>query len=159
MRVLSSFNAYKAKRELALTIGFFDGVHVGHQKILKTLLTDAHSQNILAAAMTFRHHPLIVLGHPKAPETIMTCEQRLHYFEEIGIDLVFLIDFEKKIADVGAQQFIDEILFEKLHEKKVYIGENFRFGKDRKANVDFLKEKGKDGGFSVISIPPFKCFS
>ncbi len=165
MKVFSKFGEYKKKAELFLTIGFFDGIHLGHQKILKTLVSKSKSQGYPSAVVTFSFHPFKSLdsSNPatkdkagRHPLAILPLKQRLNYIDQLGLDYAFVLDFNKNIAQMEAQNFMEKILVEKLKVKKIYIGANFRFGKNRDGNIALLEEEGKKFGFSVIPIPLFR---
>lgn len=156
MKIFSEFDEYKKSGEMFLAIGFFDGVHLGHQKILKTLVNKAKSQNYPSAVITFSFHPFKSRSSSNEPLAISSLKQRLNYIEQLGLDYVFVVDFNKSVAGMEAGDFIEKILVEKLKVKDMYIGENFRFGKDRCGDVNLLKEEGKKFGFSVIPIPLFR---
>lgn len=156
MKIFSNFNEYRKKESLFLTIGFFDGVHLGHQKILKTIISKAKSQNHPSAVITFSFHPLKVLNYSHGKLLITPLEQKLDYFEKLGVDYAFVLDFNKHVAQTQANDFIEKILIKKLCVKKLYVGEDFRFGKERCGNIKLLQEEGKKFGFSVIPIPLFK---
>jgi riboflavin kinase/FMN adenylyltransferase len=153
MKILESFNEYKENKELFLSIGFFDGIHLGHQQVLKILVHNARSNNCPSAVVTFSFHPFKALGSSRQPFSILPLKQRLNYIEQMGVDYTFVLDFNKKIADMAAQDFIEKIIVKKLKVKEIYIGENFHFGKDRLGDVGLLKKEGKKLGFEVTSIP------
>lgn len=156
MKTFNNFDEYKRKKPLFLTIGFFDGVHLGHQKILKTLVKKAKAEGYPSAVITFSFHPLKLLNYSHGKLLIMPLEQKLHYFEQLGVDYVFVLDFNKHIVQMQAKDFIGEILAKKLKVKKIYIGEDFRFGKDRGGDVKLLKKEGEFFWFFVIPVPLLK---
>ena len=156
MKVFNDFNQYTRSKELFLTIGFFDGLHAGHQRILRPLVAEAKSEGYSSAVITFPFHPLKVLNPKKAPLAVITSRQKSQYLEELDVDYTFLIDFRSEIRDMEPVEFIEKILVEKLKLKKIYIGENFCFGKDGKGDVTLLKEEGRKFGFSVVSVPLMK---
>jgi riboflavin kinase/FMN adenylyltransferase len=156
MKIFGDFKEYKNKEPLFLTIGFFDGVHLGHQKIIKKIVKEAKLKDYPSAVITFSFHPLKLLNYSHGKLLIMPLEQKLRYFEELGVDYVFVLDFNKHIVEMKAENFIEKILAGKLKVKKIYIGEDFRFGKGRRGDVELLKEGGKEFGFSVSPIPLMK---
>ena len=156
MKTFSHFDEYKKKEPLFLTIGFFDGVHLGHRKILKTLVSKAKSSGYQSAVFTFSFHPLKVLNYSHGKLLITPLEQKLNYFYQLGVDYVFVLDFNKHVAGMEAKDFIEKILAKKLKVKKLYIGEDFRFGKGRHGNIELLKKEGKKFGFSVTVVPFLK---
>ncbi len=156
MKTFSHFDEYKKSKPLFLTIGFFDGVHLGHQKILKTLVKKAKSGGYPSAVFTFSFHPLKLLNYSHGKLLIMPLEQKLTYFEQLGIDYAFVLDFNKHVAGIQAKDFVEKVLAKKLNVKKIYIGEDFRFGKGRHGDIGLLKEEGKKLGFSVTAASLIK---
>ncbi len=153
MKIFNNFDEYAKSEPIFLTIGFFDGVHLGHQKIIKTLVKKAKAEGEPSAVITFSFHPLKLLSYSHGKLLIMSLEQKLHYFKQLGIDYVFVLDFNKHAVGMEAKDFIEKILAKKLNVKELYIGEDFRFGKDRRGDIQLLKEEGKKFGFSVTAIP------
>lgn len=153
MKIFESFKEYKENKELFLSIGFFDGIHLGHRQVLKTLVDSAKSGNYPSAVVTFSFHPFKHAGFSKQPFAILPLKQRLNYIEQLGVDYTFVLDFSEHIADMDAQDFIEKIIVKKLKVKEIYIGENFHFGKDRLGNVELLKKEGEKLGFKVTPIP------
>jgi len=156
MKIFGDFEEYKNKKPLFLTIGFFDGVHLGHQKIIKTLVKKAKSEGYPSAVITFSFHPLKLLSYSHGKLLIMPLEQKLNYFKQLGIDYVFVLDFNKHIVAMQDKEFIENILAKKLRVEKLYIGEDFRFGKSRRGDVGLLKREGRKFGFSVTAVPLMK---
>lgn len=156
MKVFSHFDEYKKKKALFLTIGFFDGVHLGHRKIIRTLITKAKSAGYSSAVITFSFHPLKLLNYSHGALLITPLRQKLNYFEKLGVDYAFVLDFNKHIVQMRAKDFIEKVLAKKLRVKKLYIGEDFRFGRGRRGNIKLLKEEGKKLGFSVMPVPLLK---
>ena len=110
-----------------LAVGFFDGVHLGHQEILRGA----------SAALTFRNHPLTVLAPEKAPRLIMTCEERVAAIKACGVDEVTVLDFTRELAEMSAEEFAVRYL-----PSSVRCGANWRFGKGGEGNADWLRAKG-----------------
>ena len=97
MKIFKHFDEYKKNEAMFLAIGFFDGVHLGHQKILKTLVSKAKTQGYPSSVITFSFHPLKLLNYSHGKLLIMPLEQKLNYFNQIGVDYVFVLDFNKHI--------------------------------------------------------------
>lgn len=159
MKIFNNFDEYTKSKPLFLTIGFFDGVHLGHEKILTTLVKKAKSEGYPSAVITFSFHPLKLLNYSHGKLLIMPLEQKLDYFKKIGVDYAFVLDFNKHIVQMQAKDFIEEILAKKLKVKKIYIGEDFRFGKDRYGDIKLLKKHGEIFWFFVIPVPLLKIGS
>jgi len=159
MKLFNNFDEYTKRKPLFLTIGFFDGVHLGHQKILKTLVKKAKAERYPSAVITFSFHPLKLLSYSHGKLLVMPLEQKLHYFERLGVDYAFVLDFNKHIVEMQDKDFIEKILAKKLKVEKLYIGEDFRFGKSRRGDIKLLKKEGKKFGFSVIAVSLMKIGS
>ena len=135
-----------------LTIGIFDGVHLGHQKILSSLRERAKENNLISMVLTFSEHPDKLL-HKKPILLIQTLNQRLETIEKFGIDKTIIINFTKHIYSMTPREFVKKILVDKLKIEEIFIGENFRFGRDRKGDINILKKMSKSFGFKVNSFP------
>lgn len=141
-------------RRSALAIGNFDGVHLGHQKILRRVLEIARREDLLAAVLTFYPHPTKVLRPSEAPPLLMTLEQRLEAIAAIGIDAAMVVSFDTEFAKVSPEGFARGYVSERIHARVVAVGENFRFGHRQAGDVKTLAELGKSLGFDVESIAP-----
>ncbi len=137
----------------AVAIGNFDGVHLGHRKILHVLTEDAKKNNLFPLLLTFHPHPAKILAKRKI-ELLQTIEQRLDEIKKSGIQMVVVLSFDHNLSQITAEEFIRTIIIQKLMAKKVIVGDNFRFGKDRDGDVTKLQELASRYGFSIQSIPP-----
>jgi riboflavin kinase/FMN adenylyltransferase len=141
-------------KRTAITIGNFDGVHLGHQRILHTVLERAEEKRLIAAALTFDPHPVRVLRPDKAPSPLTTTEQKLALFSETGLDAVFVMRFDPNLARVSAEDFVRRYLVETIRAQVVLVGENFRFGHKHAGDTRLLDELGQQLGFAVEVVPP-----
>jgi len=137
----------------AVAIGNFDGVHLGHRKILHVLTEDAKKNNLFPLLLTFHPHPAKILAKRKI-ELLQTIEQRLDEIKKSGIQMIVVLSFDHNLSQITAEEFIRTIIIQKLMAKKVIVGDNFRFGKDRDGDVTKLQELASRYGFSIQSIPP-----
>lgn len=137
-------------RDAYVTIGNFDGVHLGHIPILKKIIEEAHGENRKALVITFDPHPKKVL-HPdiKPFYLITTLEEKIQLLEEVGIDGVILLPFSLEFSKISAEAFVNQILWYTLHIRKIFVGHDYSFGKNKVGNVTFLANKGKKFGFGV----------
>ena len=126
-----------------LTIGNYDGIHLGHQAILKKLISESRSNNILSSVMTFEPHPREFFSPKLAPKRIISLREKLEYFDESKIDQVFIVNFNDEFSCKSYLDFI-EILKKNIQAKKIIIGNDFRFGKHREGNIDKLKDNSVD---------------
>ncbi len=139
-------------RPTVLTLGVFDGLHLGHQRIMQTVVERARSLGVAATAITFDPHPRAVLHPESAPPLLQTLDQRLANFEVLGIDQAIVIAFSKEFAAQPAEMFLEEIIRERLQAKEVYLGKGFAFGKDRGGNIDLLRKKSTELGFVADEV-------
>ena len=126
-----------------LTIGNYDGIHLGHQAILKKLISESKSNNILSSVMTFEPHPREFFSPKLAPKRIISLREKLEYFDELKIDQVFIVNFNDEFSRKSYLDFI-EILKKNIQAKKIIIGNDFRFGKQREGNIDKLIDNSVD---------------
>ncbi len=141
-------------RRTAVTVGNFDGLHLGHQKILESVREHARATGQRAAVITFDPHPMRVLQPDRAPLMIQTLAQRLAGFERMGLDAALVLRFDRALSLVSAEEFIERILVAGLRAGSVLVGANFRFGHRGAGDVRLLAEFGKRDGFDVEVVPP-----
>jgi riboflavin kinase / FMN adenylyltransferase len=141
-------------RRTAITIGNFDGVHLGHQKILRTVLDRANEKALLAAALTFDPHPVCILRPAEAPSPLTTMGQKLVLLDETGLDAVLVMRFDANLARVSPEDFVRRYLVETIRAEAVLVGENFRFGHKHAGDTQLLEVLGKQQGFVVEVVPP-----
>jgi riboflavin kinase / FMN adenylyltransferase len=144
----------ESRRPIAVTIGNFDGVHLGHQEILRRVVERAQKQNLSSAVLTFHPHPARVLRPADAPPLLMTLEQRLRAFGGAGIDAALVVQFDAQIAKVRAEDFVQRFLADAMRARAVLVGGNFRFGHKQAGDVKLLTDLGRQSGFEVEIVPP-----
>jgi riboflavin kinase/FMN adenylyltransferase len=135
-----------------ITIGNFDGVHLGHQNLIRDLGQRAARIGGMPIVLTFNPHPLQVLAPNNAPLQIQTLNQKIAVIESLGIPLVVVIPFDVQLAQMSARDFAAKILWDKLHHKEIYVGPNFAFGHRRQGSFNLLKEIGEEKGFLTGKI-------
>lgn len=138
----------------ALTVGNFDGIHLGHQKILRGVVSRARATGALATVITFDPHPLKLLRPAEAPPLIAILAQRLARLEQMGLDAALVLKFDAELSLISPEEFVRGILLEQLCMESVLVGANFRFGHRQAGNVELLAELGRKLGFHVESVPP-----
>lgn len=148
---LCNVQAGQTYEPIVIALGNFDGVHLGHQKLLKCGLEQAKSLKVKLAVLLFYPHPLKVLYPERRLELLTGHEERLKLFEEIGVHKVFIMPFTSQLAATSPQEFVEEILL-KLGAVHVVVGFNYSFGYKGKGNPELLKEYGKQYGFKVRVI-------
>ncbi len=144
----------EARKPTAVTIGNFDGVHVGHQKILRGVIERARSMDAMSAVLTFYPHPARVLRPEVAPGLLETLPQRLVEFETLGMDAALVLKFDQELAKASAEEFAQRFLVETLRTRAVLVGTNFRFGHKQAGDVKLLAELGGQNGFEVEIVEP-----
>jgi phosphoribosyl 1,2-cyclic phosphate phosphodiesterase len=137
-----------------LAIGNFDGIHLGHQAILRAAVERAHAIDAVSTALTFDPSPRKVLRPETAPLRLSTNAQRMEWFAVLGLEAAVVLPFTLELARLSPEEFVAQILMRDLHVQAVLVGENFRFGHQQAGDVTLLKELSKKHGFEVITIPP-----
>lgn len=154
MRIFEGLTEKMPIQNAVVTIGTFDGVHLGHQEILKTLLSEAHKCQGESVLLTFYPHPRMVLFPEKTDlQLLQTQAEKMDKLASIGLQNVVIYPFSKEFADFSAKQFVEEILIKGLHAKKVIIGYDHQFGHQREGNLAFLKQYADQGFFDLLEIP------
>lgn len=134
-----------------VTIGNFDGVHLGHQRLFEVVEQRAYHSRGTSIAITFDPHPLRILK-PSGLKLISTIEQKVELIEMSGIDVLIVIPFDKEFAKTTAEDFVDEILLNRIGVKHLFVGYDYAFGKGRTGNIEFIKGQGDLKNFSVTVI-------
>jgi riboflavin kinase/FMN adenylyltransferase len=137
-----------------VTIGNFDGLHLGHRKILQSVRERARAGGERAAVITFDPHPMRVLHPDRAPLMIQTLSQRLAGFEQMGLDAALVLRFDLALSKMTAEDFISKMVVAGLRAKAILVGANFRFGHRGAGDVEMLGEFGKRYGFEVDIVSP-----
>lgn len=140
------------KKPTAITIGTFDGIHIGHRKIIEQLLQASKKYNLEATVLTFFPHPRMVLQQNVDLKLINTIEERIEILKSTGIDNLIVYPFTKEFSRMHAQEYIEQVLVKKLNAKRVIIGYDHHFGRNRTADINDLKEYGNQFGFEVEEI-------
>ncbi|MDR0311729.1 MAG: riboflavin biosynthesis protein RibF, partial [Acidobacteriota bacterium] len=136
-----------------VTMGNFDGVHLGHRKLIQAVAARAAEIGGTPMAITFYPHPLHMLVPDYAPVQIQTLRQKLAVIESLGIPVAIVIPYNEKLAGTSARDFALDVFCERLRIKEIYVGPNFAFGHRRQGSVNLLKEIGREKGFLAEKIP------
>lgn len=156
MHIIRRLEDFPAQtRSTVAAIGNFDGIHLGHKKILQFLASEAKQHRLPSLVLTFSPHPERYFKK-KAVKLIQTIDQRLEEIEKFNIDLTLILPFSKEIANLSSRDFIQNIMIERLHAEEIIVGDNFRFGKNRAGNVRILQKLASPCGFKFFSIPSEK---
>lgn len=141
-------------RKVCLAIGFFDGVHLGHQEIIQKTISDASEQRGLSLILTFDRHPATIVAPERAPKLIYSLPQKMRTVASLGPDVLLLIHFDAGFSAQTGEQFIRSLARDLGGIHSIRVGENFAFGHNRSGNVALLRELGEDLGFSVRPVAP-----
>jgi riboflavin kinase/FMN adenylyltransferase len=150
MKIFHGTNNAGILRGTILTLGVFDGLHLGHQKIMEVVVNRAKATASVPTAITFDPHPRAVLFPESAPPLLQTLDQRLANFEVLGIEQAIVIRFDKEFAAQNAEGFLRDTAYERLQAKEVYLGEGFAFGVNRSGNIELLR---RELGFHADEVP------
>ncbi len=144
----------KLDHSSVLAIGSFDGIHFGHQAILRSVVARARALNAVPTALTFDPSPRKVLRPETAPPQLSTIAQRLAGFQALGLEAAVVLPFTLELSRLRPEEFVQHILLRNLRIKAVFVGENFRFGHKQTGDVNLMRELGAEHGFEVVVLPP-----
>ena len=153
MTIIEGIEGFPKDRYAVVTSGTFDGVHYGHRKILKKVVSAAKKNNGISAVLTFWPHPRFVLGKNGELKLLSTFEEKVSLISEVGIDFVVKIPFTLEFSKYSSSRFIKEILVDGLATNELVIGYDHRFGKNREGSFEYLKANSSVYGFKVKEIP------
>ena len=139
-------------KNTALTIGNFDGVHIGHQALLHTVVEKADSLGGLSMALTFEPHPMRVLSAGEHPPLITLKEQKAELIARSGIDVLVRIPFSRKFAAISARAFVEDLLVRRLGMRVMVVGKDYAFGRNREGNLDLLKKWAPELNYDVVVV-------
>lgn len=154
MKTVRSFEELPAKlRYPILTIGSFDGLHRGHQEIIRTVVRRARERAGTSVVLTFDPHPQRVVSPADAPPLLQTAQQKLRHLDEMGIQYVVALPFTPELSRLDPDEFIRVILLDRIQAREIRVGANFRFGHKRSGNVEQLRRIGFQLGLLVYEVP------
>ena len=139
---------------VVLTVGSFDGIHLGHQTILRAIVDHARKKDGTPAVLTMHPHPREFFAPEHAPNLLTSKKKQFELLDAAGIEVVFILPFDRRTADIDAVNFITDILWSRCHATELVVGHDCRFGKGAEGNFELLQKVGKDLGFEVEEIPP-----
>lgn len=156
MQIFHGTENANIERPTVLTLGVFDGLHLGHQAIMTTVVERAAAADAVPTVITFDPHPRAVLHPESAPPLLQTLDQRLSNFQILGIEQAIVIRFTKEFASQEAEDFLKEIVHDRLRAKEIYLGHGFNFGKGRRGNIDLLRQMSRELGFAADEVPEIR---
>lgn len=154
MNVFYNIEDIEFNKHTCLTVGTFDGVHLGHQKIINEMIYQSVERSCRNLLITFEPHPQLVLAKSSEIRLLSTLEQKLDYLKYLSIQNVLVINFTKSFSELSFNSFIEDYLIKKIGLNTIIVGADHHFGKDRQGNPKILKEMGENLGFSVIEVEP-----
>jgi riboflavin kinase/FMN adenylyltransferase len=153
MKLIHAANELKpGGRKVCLAIGFFDGVHLGHQQIIRQTIADAHQHDAIALVITFDRHPNVVVAPDHVPPLIYSLPQKLRAIESLGADTLLLIHFDEQFSGQTGENFIRNLARDLGKLQSLCVGADFVFGHQRSGNVALLKKLGGELGFTVHGL-------
>ena len=156
MRLFHGTDNAKIARPTVLTLGVFDGLHLGHQLIMKTVVERARATGAVPTVITFEPHPRALLHPESAPPLLQTFDQKIEALGVLGIEQTIVIHFDMSFAQIRAEDFLREVIVDRLHAKEVYLGCGFAFGHGREGNIDLLRTVSKSLGFFADEVPELR---
>ncbi len=152
LKIFHSLTTFRSSNKTIVTIGTFDGVHIGHQKIIEKLIQNAKQSDCESLVLTFFPHPRMVLQEKSEIQLLNTIEERAELLEKTGLDNLIIHPFDKAFSRLTAEEFVKDILVDQLNVKKIVIGYDHRFGRNRSANIEDLILFGEKYKFEVEQI-------
>ncbi|MGV3695471.1 bifunctional riboflavin kinase/FAD synthetase [Flavobacterium sp.] len=152
MKIFHSIKSFQGEKQTVVTIGTFDGVHLGHRKILEQITKNAKQLSCESLVLTFFPHPRMVLQEDTEMKQLNTLQEKMELLESLGVDNLVVHPFDKDFSRLTAEEFVKNVLVEVFKVKKIIIGHDHRFGRNRTANIDDLIVFGETHGFEVEQI-------
>ena len=152
MRLFHGTDNAEIQRPTVLTLGVFDGLHLGHQLVMRTVSERARGVGAVPTVITFDPHPRAVLHPQSAPPLLQTLDQKVEGFGVLGIEQTIVINFTKDFSRIRAEDFLRDVVKERLHAREVYLGRGFAFGHDREGNIDLLRKVSRELGFFADEV-------
>ncbi|HKP38136.1 MAG TPA: bifunctional riboflavin kinase/FAD synthetase [Pyrinomonadaceae bacterium] len=153
MRLFHGTDNAEIARPTVLTLGVFDGLHLGHQLIMKTVVERAKEAGAIPTVITFEPHPRAVLHPASAPPLLQTFDQKIEALGVLGIEQTIVIHFDKAFSQIRAEDFLREVVTDRLHARAVYLGRGFAFGHQREGNIELLRRVSERLGFFADEVP------
>ncbi|MDQ1708385.1 MAG: riboflavin kinase / adenylyltransferase [Pyrinomonadaceae bacterium] len=159
MRLFHGIDNAEIQRPTVLTLGVFDGLHLGHQLIVRTVAERARAVAAVPTVITFDPHPRAVLHPESAPPLLQTLDQKVEGFGVLGIEQTIVIRFDEQFSQIRAQDFLREVVNDRLQAKEVFLGCGFAFGHNREGNIELLKRVSRELDFFAAEVPEVRIRS
>jgi riboflavin kinase/FMN adenylyltransferase len=150
MEIIRDLTHFQAEKNMAVSIGNFDGVHLGHAAIVERVVTLAKERGFSSGLVTFDPHPMRFFGADVS--LLQTTEMKIEQFEKLGVDKLFLLDFNKEMAGINPSVFVREFLLKKMKASFVVVGYDYRFGRNRQGSYEFLQTMAEKHGFTPLRV-------
>jgi riboflavin kinase/FMN adenylyltransferase len=144
---------FQAFDKPVVSLGTFDGVHLGHQAVVQKLLERAKEKNKIGLVVTYEPHPQSVVAPQNAPQLLTTLEEKLYLFEKLDVEEALVINFDSKLSQLEAKDFLEEILLEKLNVGEIIVGHDHAFGRNRSGKIELLVQASKKYNFELEVLP------
>lgn len=152
MKIFRNFSDYTNRKPLALSLGMFDGVHLGHQSIINALHEVSSEKGLESAILTFWPHPRLVFNPNEDLKLLNTLEEKSQLLSSFGIENLFLKEFDEEFRNLSGEEFVRQILVDKLNVKHLIVGYDHVFGKNRSGNFELLENLAPELGFEVVQM-------
>ena len=153
MRLFHGYENAEIARPTVLTLGVFDGLHLGHQLIVSRVVERARAVGAVPTVVTFDPHPRAVLHPESAPPLLQTFDQKVEAFGVLGIEQAIVVRFTREFAEVRAEEFLKDVVHERLQAREVYLGRGFAFGRGREGDITLLRRVSRELGFHADEVP------
>ena len=141
-------------QESIVTVGVFDGLHIGHQAVIQQVLTQAEKFNLASSVLTFDPPPLAFLAPERCPPALTTLSKKIEILEQLGVDAAVFARFDAYLQQMSPNTFVQQVLLQRLHARQVIVGYDWQFGRGRSGNTEALKELGDQYQFDVMIVGP-----
>ena len=152
MKIYKDVKDFEKIKNPVVTIGTFDGVHIGHQMVIASVIESAKAVDGESVLITFEPHPRKVVQPGFTLRLILSMDERIRFFEQLGIDHLFIIHFTKEFSQLSSEEFFQKYIFKPLRPVKIIIGYDHQFGKDRSGDIHFLRQMAGRHGFSIEQV-------
>lgn len=154
MNVYYDLDEIRKDKNTILTVGTFDGVHLGHRKIINEMIYQSVQNNCRSLVITFDPHPQVVLSKNDSIKILTTLKEKLEYLKSLSVQNVLVINFTREFSQIDFRTFVEEYFVNRIGVHTVVVGSDHHFGKNREGNPEILKELGKNLGFNVLKVEP-----
>lgn len=153
MEIIDLLSYKEVRFNTAIALGNFDGVHLGHQKLIESMVKQSKENNLIPSLLLFKKHTKSVIGSKKQ-KLITNMDQKIEIVKNLGVEIVYLIDFDEKLMKLSGEEFVKNIILEKTNTKLIVVGFDYRFGHKASGDSNYLIELGKKYGIKVVVFSP-----